>query len=59
MNDAGARGIVRGALCAAALAALSLVAATPAFAAARPRVCLVLSGGGARGIPHIGVLKVL
>ena len=26
---------------------------------ARPKVCLVLSGGGARGIPHIGVLKVL
>jgi NTE family protein len=28
-------------------------------AAARPRVCLVLSGGGARGMAHIGVLKVL
>jgi NTE family protein len=27
--------------------------------AARPRVCLVLSGGGARGLAHIGVLKVL
>src|SRR3984957_15376789 len=26
---------------------------------ARPRICLVLSGGGARGIAHIGVLKVL
>lgn len=26
---------------------------------ARPRVCLVLSGGGARGAAHIGVLKVL
>jgi NTE family protein len=25
----------------------------------RPRVCLVLSGGGARGMAHIGVLKVL
>src|SRR5579871_6203940 len=25
----------------------------------RPRVCLVMSGGGARGIAHIGVLKVL
>ena len=23
-----------------------------------PRVCLVLSGGGARGMAHIGVLKV-
>ncbi len=27
--------------------------------AARPRVCLVLSGGGARGMAHIGVLKAL
>ncbi len=25
----------------------------------RPRVCLVLSGGGARGIAHVGVLKAL
>jgi NTE family protein len=25
----------------------------------RPRICLVLSGGGARGIAHIGVLKTL
>jgi NTE family protein len=25
----------------------------------RPRTCLVLSGGGARGMAHIGVLKVL
>jgi NTE family protein len=30
-----------------------------ADAPARPRICLVLSGGGARGIAHIGVLKVL
>jgi NTE family protein len=30
-----------------------------AGAAARPRICLVLSGGGARGMAHIGVLKVL
>lgn len=28
-------------------------------ASARPKVCLVLSGGGARGAAHIGVLKVL
>ncbi|HUO78882.1 MAG TPA: patatin-like phospholipase family protein [Steroidobacteraceae bacterium] len=28
-------------------------------AAPRPKVCLVLSGGGARGIAHIGVLRVL
>jgi NTE family protein len=27
--------------------------------ASRPRICLVLSGGGARGMAHIGVLKVL
>jgi NTE family protein len=25
----------------------------------RPRICLVLSGGGARGMAHIGVLKIL
>lgn len=25
----------------------------------RPRICLVLSGGGARGLAHIGVLRVL
>lgn len=25
----------------------------------RPRVCLALSGGGARGLAHVGVLKVL
>ena len=38
--------------------------ASPAEPAARspsvrPKVCLVLSGGGARGAAHIGVLKVL
>ena len=33
--------------------------ATSAAPPARPRVGLVLSGGGARGIAHIGVLKVL
>jgi NTE family protein len=27
--------------------------------AARPKVCLVLSGGGARGAAHVGVLRVL
>ncbi|HUN70492.1 MAG TPA: patatin-like phospholipase family protein, partial [Burkholderiales bacterium] len=26
---------------------------------ARPKICLVLSGGGARGAAHVGVLKVL
>jgi NTE family protein len=34
-------------------------APTPTHDLARPRICLVLSGGGARGIAHIGVLKVL
>lgn len=48
---------------------LFLVAACPAMsqqaapdsvpANARPRVGLVLSGGGARGLAHVGVLKVL
>jgi NTE family protein len=34
-------------------------AAAPASAPERPRLGLVLSGGGARGIAHVGVLKVL
>jgi NTE family protein len=34
----------------------SWAAADPAI---RPRICLVLSGGGARGMAHIGVLKIL
>lgn len=34
-------------------------APSPAPAAKRPRVALVLSGGGARGFAHIGVLRVL
>jgi NTE family protein len=33
--------------------------ALPALPAPRPRIGLVLSGGGARGAAHIGVLKVL
>jgi len=55
------------------LALVCLVSASPALAqheataeqatqqpsAARPRIGLVLSGGGARGAAHIGVLKVL
>ncbi len=46
----------------AALAAGALPAARADVAAptaARPKLCLVLSGGGARGIAHIGVLRVL
>ncbi len=31
----------------------------PGAAPPRPKVCLVLSGGGARGAAHVGVLKVL
>jgi len=33
--------------------------APPRTDGARPRIGLVLSGGGARGAAHIGVLKVL
>ncbi len=45
-------------------AAVASAAILPLFAAApepgtRPKVALVLSGGGARGLAHIGVLKVL
>jgi NTE family protein len=45
-----------------AVAAAATPAAAPDAAPTapeRPRVCLVLSGGGARGMAHIGVLKVL
>lgn len=54
------------------LACAALVPAPPAYSqtsqtsqteaavpAARPRIALVLSGGGARGFAHIGVLRVL
>ncbi|MES2322049.1 MAG: patatin-like phospholipase family protein [Pseudomonadota bacterium] len=48
------------------LACAALTPAPPAFSqtdpvapAARPRIALVLSGGGARGFAHIGVLRVL
>lgn len=49
---------------AAALTALTLASPAPAQAqastpSARPKTCLVLSGGGARGAAHVGVLKVL
>jgi len=46
-----------------ALVAIALLPALavvpPAAAQSRPKVCLVLSGGGARGAAHIGVLKAL
>ncbi|MFO1392039.1 MAG: patatin-like phospholipase family protein [Agitococcus sp.] len=41
------------------LTAAILTLSTIAQAVERPKVALVLSGGGARGIAHIGVLKVL
>jgi NTE family protein len=53
--------LVRG-VCGLALAigcAAALVPADAAAAPGRPRVCLVLAGGGARGSAHIGVIKVL
>ena len=31
----------------------------PAAGVKRPKICLVLSGGGARGAAHVGVIKVL
>ncbi len=34
-------------------------AAAAPVAAQRPRICLVLSGGGARGAAHVGVIQVL
>jgi NTE family protein len=45
--------------CFAALATGSAAAAEAAAEAARPRVGLVLSGGGARGLAHVGVLRAL
>src|SRR5690349_20711663 len=54
-------------LSAAAVLAQPAVPAEPAESASgatarpagRPRIGLVLSGGGARGLAHVGVLKVL
>jgi len=43
----------------AALAAPSDSSPGAAAGAQRPKICLVLSGGGARGAAHVGVLKVL
>jgi NTE family protein len=51
-----------GLLAAALLGAASSACAEPVAASepgARPRVALVLSGGGARGFAHIGVLRAL
>ncbi len=43
----------------AGLAASPDEAPGPAGVAKRPKICLVLSGGGARGAAHVGVIKVL
>ncbi len=43
----------------AALVCAALQSAAPAGAAERPRIGLVLGGGGARGAAHIGVLELL
>lgn len=51
--------MVRAAIVAALLAAGLAAAAEPAPAQPRPHLALVLSGGGARGAAHVGVLKVL
>ena len=42
-----------------ALVAVNLIVAAEKSVADRPRVGLVLSGGGAKGFAHIGVLKML
>jgi NTE family protein len=47
------------ALCAIPPSFSAETAAAPDAAPGRPRIGLALSGGGARGIAHIGVLKVL
>jgi len=44
---------------ATSLAVTTASFAQPADTAKRPRIALVLSGGGARGAAHVGVLKVL
>jgi NTE family protein len=57
LHRRGLKVIAAALLCAAAF---QLCAAPPESPSpARPKIGLVLSGGGARGIAHIGVLKVL
>ena len=43
----------------AATASTAPASASPVTSATRPKVCLVLSGGGARGAAHVGVIQVL
>ena len=60
--SAGARGLIAAlflASCAALAPTASDAQSPSADAPQRPRVGLALSGGGARGAAHIGVLKVL
>jgi len=45
--------------CTAGWAATPDPALAPAAGAKPPKICLVLSGGGARGAAHVGVIKVL
>ena len=61
MRGIGAFVLIAACALAPAAAAQSPSPAEPAVAppAERPKVCLVLSGGGARGAAHIGVLKAL
>src|SRR6187200_2761750 len=47
------------ALCLLSLEALAQASDGTLPAARRPKIGLVLSGGGARGVAHVGVLKVL
>src|SRR3954451_18872489 len=60
---AGLQAITRSLLCIAlcmlCLEALAQTSDGQQPAARRPKIGLVLSGGGARGVAHVGVLKVL
>lgn len=46
-------------LASTALPCIAQTASTSSDNIKRPKICLVLSGGGARGAAHVGVLKVL
>ena len=60
LNGSTRRGLAMAlALQALAVDAQGLDASAAPPALSRPRICLVLSGGGARGAAHVGVLKVL
>ncbi len=60
----GVFALIASILAAAAVPIVGLAASpdevsAPAAGAKRPKICLVLSGGGARGAAHVGVIKVL